>query len=617
MDNPTSGQTREFQAEVKQLLDIVVNSLYTDREIFLRELISNSADAIEKLRYLQITGQKLQDAGLPMEISITTDNIAHTITISDTGLGMTDDELVKNLGTIAHSGSKEFFRRMAQGEQKDLNLIGQFGVGFYSAFMVAEKVTVYTRSYKTEEPGWIWVSDGTGGYIISEALSLPRGTKIVIKLKEDAKEFAREESVKRIIRQYSSFVPYPIMVNGQKINIVQALWAKNKNEISEEEYTEFYKYIATAYEEPMFRLHFISDVPLSINALLFVPNDNIERHGFGRIDPGVNLYCKKVLIQENAKDILPEWLRFLRGVIDSEELPLNISRETMQDSALIAKIRKVVTGRFLKFIEETANKVPDKYKEFWEKFGFFIKEGAATDFTHKEDLVKLLRFESSKGDPGQLVSLKEYADRMKPDQEYIYYLNGPAREVIEAGPYLEIFREHDLEVLYTHEAVDDYILSLLGQFQKKKTASADQADLELPPGAEKTGGDEALEEKEAVALAQWMKEVLGDKVTQVRPSKRLVHHPAIVLSEEGTYSLQRWMQLAKKKDISYNGASVLEINTGHNLMKRLNKLRQEGDIFAAIAAEQMLINAQIYAGLIVDPKGMAERLHQILARALG
>ncbi|MEW6661374.1 MAG: molecular chaperone HtpG [Bacillota bacterium] len=615
MDNPTDGQTKEFQAEVRHLLDIVVNSLYTDREIFLRELISNAADALEKLRYLQVTGQEVQDADLPLEINIETDNIAHTLTISDTGIGMTGEELVENLGTIAHSGSREFIKRLAEGDQKDFNLIGQFGVGFYSAFMVAKKVTVYTRSYQREASGQIWVSDGLGSYTISGALALKRGTKIVLQLKEDAQEFAREEAVKRIIKQYSSFVPYPILVNGQKVNTVQALWTKNKNEISEEEYTEFYKFIATAYEEPLFRLHFSSDAPLSINALLFVPKDNLERHGFGRLDPGVNLYCKKVLIQEKAKDILPEWLRFLRGVVDSEELPLNISRETMQDSALIAKLRKVITGRFLKFIDEQARNEPEKYKEFWEKFGFFIKEGAATDFTHKDDLVKLLRFESSKGEPGQLVSLKEYVDRMKPEQKFIYYMNGPVREVIEASPYLEIFRENDLEVLYTREAVDDYILSLLGQFQGKKTASADQADLELPPGVEQAGGEEALGEAEAAALSQWLKGVLGEKVMEVRPSKRLVRTPAMVLSQDGTYSLQRWMQLVKK-DLNHKDSGVLEINTGHQVIKRLNELRQEGDPFAGIAAEQILINAQISAGLIVDPKGMVERLYHILERAL-
>ncbi|MBS3977945.1 MAG: molecular chaperone HtpG [Syntrophomonadaceae bacterium] len=615
MDNSISGQTREFQAEVRQLLDIVVNSLYTDREIFLRELISNAADAMEKLRYLQVTGQEVEDAGLPLEINIATDNIAHTLTISDTGIGMTEAELVENLGTIAHSGSREFIKRLAAGDQKDFHLIGQFGVGFYSAFMVAKNVTVYTRSYKGDEPGWIWTSEGFGSYNISEGMNLPRGTKIVLKLKDAAQEFAREETVKRIIKQYSSFVPYPILVNGQKANTIQALWTKNKSEISETEYNEFYKFIATAYDDPMFRLHFSSDAPLAINALLFVPKDNLERHGFGRLDPGTSLYCKKVLIQEKAKDILPEWLRFLRGVVDSEELPLNISRETMQDSALIARLRKVITGRFLKFLEEQARTEPEKYKEFWEKFGFFIKEGAASDFTHQDDLVKLLRFESSKGEPGQLVSLKEYVDRMQPEQEFIYYLNGPAREVIEAGPYLEIFQEHNLEVLYTREAVDDYILSLLGQFQGKKTVSADQADLELPPGAGQANGEEALAEAEATALSQWLKEVLGEKVVDVRPSKRLVRTPAIVLSQEGTYSLQRWMQLVKK-DFSPQDSGVLEINTRHQVVKRINELRQNGDPFAGIAAEQILINAQISAGLIVDPKGMVERLYQILARAL-
>ncbi len=269
------------------------------------------------------------------------------------------------------------------------------------------------------------------------------------------------------------------------MNTVQALWTKNKNQISEEEYTEFYKYIANAYDEPQFRLHFSSDAPISINALLFVPKDNFEIHGFGRTEPGVNLYCKKVLIQEQAPDILPEWLRFVKGVIDSEELPLNISRETMQDSALIVKLNKVVTGRFLKFLAEQAESEPQKYQEFWKKFQMFLKEGAANDFNHRSDLLKLLRFESSKTEENQLISLADYLGRMKENQNAIYFLNGPNRETIEAGPYIEIFKNNDFEVIYTNEAIDDYIFGLVREFEGKKILSADQNDLELPEPEEK------------------------------------------------------------------------------------------------------------------------------------
>jgi molecular chaperone HtpG len=609
-------ETKEFQAEVKQLLDIVINSLYTDREIFLRELISNASDALEKMRYLKLTNQELQNSELPAEISIATDSETKTLTISDTGIGMSKEELVENLGTIAHSGSKAFVKHLVEGDKKDLNLIGQFGVGFYSAFMVADKVTLYTRSYQPEAAGCIWTSEGTGSYTISEAADLGRGTKIVLHLKADAQELGQEHTIKRIIKQYSGFVPFPININGTKINTVQAIWTKNKNEVTEEEYNEFYKYIATAYDEPLFRFQFTADAPLTINALLFVPRENFEQHGFGRMEPGVNLYCRKVLIQEQSEAILPKWLRFIKGVVDSEELPLNISRETMQDSALVAKLSRVITGRLLKFLNEQAKKEPEKYQEFWQKFGMFIKEGAATDFLHRDELVKLFRFESSKTEPGKLISLAEYTERAPEGQKTIYYINGPTRKAIESGPYLEIFREKNVEVLYTHEPVDDYVLNQVGKYEDHKIASADQDNLELPGSEDKPLKEEPLAADEVKALTGWLKQTLGEKVAEVRESKRLVDSPAIVLSPEGvTTSMQRMMQVMNK-DIDNTGPNILEINSQHPIIKQLNILRKKDDPFAWTAAEQIFYNALISAGLIVDPRGMVDRMYQILERAL-
>ncbi|GAB6154970.1 molecular chaperone HtpG [Desulfosporosinus burensis] len=613
----TVVETKEFQTEIRQLLDIVIHSLYTEREIFLRELISNAADAMEKLRYTQLTGPEVKDKDLALEIQINTDDNAHTLTITDTGIGMTKDELVENLGTIAHSGSKEFLKHLsAKGDQKDLNLIGQFGVGFYSAFMVADKVTIYTRSYHQEGGSYVWESDGVGSYTITEGEDCARGTKLVLHLKEDAYDFAKEETVKRVIKQYSSFVPYPITLNDQKVNTVDALWTKNKNEISDEDYNEFYKFIANAHDEPLLRLHFSSDAPLNINTLLFVPKENFEQFGFGRTEPGVNLYCKKVLIQEKSPAVLPEWLRFLRGVMDSEELPLNISRETMQDSALVSKLNKVVTTRFLKFLENQATSEPEKYKEFWEKFNLYLKEGAANDYTHQKELVKLLQFESSKTQSGELVSLSDYVGRMKEGQEAIYYVNGPSREVIESGPYLEIFRDKDLEVIYTYAPIDDYIFGAIREYEGKRLISADEADLNLNEPEQKDRNEQALSEEDVSALTGWLKEVLGSKVTEVRESKRLVDSPAVVLSPYGTNSMQRMMQLVNK-DLNNVGPSVLEINAAHPMIKRLDTAHKNGDAFATIAAEQIFENAQIAAGLIIDPRGMVNRLNEILERALG
>ncbi|TGE31601.1 molecular chaperone HtpG [Desulfosporosinus sp. Sb-LF] len=612
----TVVETKEFQTEIRQLLDIVIHSLYTEREIFLRELISNAADAMGKLHYIQLTSPDVKDKDLALEIFIDTDDNAHTLTISDTGIGMSKEELVENLGTIAHSGSKEFIKHLtAKGDQKDLNLIGQFGVGFYSAFMVADKVTLHTRSYQQEGESLVWESDGVGSYTISKGEDQARGTKMVLHLKEDAYEFAKEETVQRVIKQYSSFVPYPVTVNGTKVNTVDALWTKNKNEITGDEYNEFYKFIANAHEEPLFRLHFSSDAPLNINTLLFVPKDNFEQFGFGRTEPGVSLYCKKVLIQEKSQAVLPEWLRFLRGVMDSEELPLNISRETMQDSALVSKLNKVVTGRFLKFLEGQATSEPEKYKEFWEKFNQFLKEGAANDFTHRKELLKLLQFESSNSKAGELISLADYVGRMKDDQTVIYYVNGPSREVIESGPYLEAFRDKGLEVIYTYAAIDDYIFGAIGEYEGKRLVSADEADLKLD-NEEKVRSEQSLSEEDVQALTSWLKEVLGSKVTEVRESKRLVDSPAVVFSPYGTNSMQRMMQLMNK-DMNNVGPSVLEINAAHPMIKRMDIARKNEDSFAKTAAEQLFENAQIAAGLIADPRGMVNRLNEILERALG
>jgi len=616
MEKTTAQETMEFQAEVKQLLDIVINSLYTDREVFLRELISNSADALEKLRYLKITDKETHFEDLPLQISIELDESARTLSVMDTGIGMTREEITENLGTIAHSGSRAFIQHLMEGDKKDINLIGQFGLGFYASFMVADKVTVYTRSYRPEAAGCVWSSEGTGSFTVSEVPDLSRGTKVVLHLKEDAKEFAKTDTVKRIIKQYSSFVPFPILLNGEKINTVQALWAKNKNEVTEEEYIEFYKYIANAFDEPLFRLHLSLDAPLSINALLFVPKENFERFGFGRMEPGVNVYCRKVLIQQQFPDILPDWLRFLKGVVDSEELPLNVSRETMQDSALVSKLRRVITGRVLKFLNQQAKDEPEKYREFWEKFGMFIKEGAASDFTHRDKLIKLLRFESSKSEPGRLISLQEYVERMPEDQKAIYYINGPSREAIESGPYLEAFRDRDLEVIYTSEAIDDYILNQLGEYEGKKLVSADQEDLELPGGDRKTPEEGALPEDEIKALAGWLKQTLGEKVTEVRKSDRLVDSPAMVLSPGGvTGSMQRMMQLMDR-DINNIGPKILEINPRHPVIHGLNALRNKDENFARIAGEQIFDNALVSAGLIVDPRNMVNRVYKIMERAL-
>ncbi len=617
----TKVETREFQAETRKVLDIVINSLYTERDIFVRELVSNAADALEKYRHLSLTEKPEFDADVPLEINIDCDDKKHILTITDTGIGMTREELETNLGTIAHSGSGRFLEELAEAAKKDVNLIGQFGVGFYSAFMAAKKVTVKTRSWDGSE-GHEWVSDGGGTYSISPCPGLHRGTKIILELKEDAEQYANKFTIERIIQQYSTFIPFPVKVDGKTVNTVQAIWTRSKGEITDEEYTEFYKFIANAVEEPMYRLHFSADAPLAINALLFVPKENFETLGMGRMQPGVNLYCQKVLIDQHSENILPEWLRFLKGVVDSEDLPLNISRQALQDNALVVKLRKVLTKRFLKFLDEEAKKDPEKYALFWKTFGIFLKEGVTTDFEYQKELGRLLRFESSASEPGTLISLDDYIGRMKEGQEEIYYINGPSRAAIEHGPYVEMFRKRGIEIIYTLEPIDDFVLSHLREYEGKKLVSADRADLRLPETTAKETEEkkdeaaERLPEDKVKALCSWMKEVLGDRVKEVKPSSRLVESPAMIVNVDGfmTSTMERIMQAQGDSGLAMAGKKDMEINPASPIIRKLADLREEDGEFASMLVEQIYDNAMIQAGLLVDSQEMVGRSYRIMER---
>jgi TNF receptor-associated protein 1 len=606
-------QTFEFQAEIKQLLDIVIHSLYTEREIFVRELVSNASDALEKLRHVRLTEKDILDDSLDLEINLTTDDKAKTLTIQDFGVGMTRTELVENLGTIAHSGSKAFLKALGEAGQKNAGLIGQFGVGFYSAFMAAKSVKVYARSWKASEPGHVWSSEGAGSYTIEEAADLKRGCKLVLELKDDCAEFAEDHRIRSVLERYSAFVSFPINLNGKRINTVQALWLRSKAEIKDEEYTEFYKFQAHAYDEPRLRLHFSADAPLQINALLFVPKENPERLGFTRAEQSVALYCRKVLIDPKNKDLFPEWLRFLKGVVDSEDLPLNISRESTQDRSLVEKLNKVLTKRFLKHLDEEATQRTDAYNGFYEQFGVYLKEGAATDFTHREALVKLLRFESTATEKGKTTSLADYVGRMTQGQEEIYYLIGPSREAIEAGPYLEAFKARGLEVLLCTEAVDDYVMGHVREFEGKKLASGDRADLKLPDLPKPPEGD-ALSEDETKALAGWLKETLGERVAEVKASVRLVDSPVVALNADAFMTPQmRRMMKAMNRDGAEPPLKVnLELNPRHTVIRRLNDTRKADPTRAGLVAEQLLDNALLSAGLLDDATKMISRLYKLL-----
>ena len=607
----TTPEKFEFQAEIKQLLDIVIHSLYTEKEIFVRELVSNASDALEKLRHTQLTEKTVHDEQLPLEINVTTDEKAKQITIQDYGIGMSRAELIRNLGTIAHSGSKAFLKALGEGGAKNSNLIGQFGVGFYSAFMAAKSVRVHSHSWQPGEAGHVWTSDGSGSYAIEESAGEQRGAKIVLDLKDECAEFAEEWRLKEILERYSAFVAFPINLNGKRLNTVQALWLRNKAEIKDEEYTEFYKFQAHASDAPRLRLHFSADAPLAINALLFVPQENTEKLGFARLEPSVALYCRKVLIDTKPKDLLPEWMRFLKGVVDSEDLPLHISRETMQDKALVEKLNRVITKRFLKFLEEEARNRPEDFEAFSREFGQFLKEGAALDFTHKEQLMKLLRFESSLTAAGKTTSLADYVTRMGGEQKEIYYLTGPNRAAIESGPYLEGFKARNLEVLFCYEAVDDYVMNNAREFDGKKLIAADHADVKLSdlPQPEGALGEAAVKE-----LTGWLQTTLGDRVAEVKASDRLVDSPVLAVNADRFTSphMRRVMKAMNRSGADSPLRVNLELNPRHAVIRRLHEMHTANPDRAKLVAEQLLDNALIGAGLLDDPSAMVARLNKLL-----
>jgi molecular chaperone HtpG len=612
----TQATTHEFKAETKQVLDIVVNSLYKDKEIFVRELISNASDALEKLRRTQLTEKDILDDNLELEINLSTDDSAKQLIIQDFGIGMTEEELVKNLGTIAHSGSKEFLNALQSEGEKNESLIGKFGVGFYSVFMVSDSVKAYTRTWQNEGEGLCWESDGSGGYSIDKTEGQRRGTKIVIQLKDEFEEFSKEDRIKDIVKKYSAFVQFPVSVNGEKVNTVDAIWLRSKSEIKDEEYEEFYKFQANDYDSPLMRLHFSADAPLEINSLLFVPKRNMEKMGMFRSENKVALHCRKVLIDAEPKSLFPEWLRFLKGVVDSSDIPLNVSRETMQDSELLKKLGQVLTKRFLRFLNEQARKEEDTFLEFWKEYGVLLKEGVATDFTYKDDLAKLLRFESTASEDGKLTGLETYIDRMAADQKDILFLYGKNRKAIESGPYLEALQARGYEVLLLTEPVDEYVMQSLREFKEKKIISADSDELKLDKLDQEPTG-EPLDGKAVKKLSKWIKQSLEDRVSEVETGERLINSPVCVVGEDGMggASARRIMKMMQGPEGEMPASKVkFQINPSHAIIHGLFKLMEKDEPTALLVANQLLDNALASANLLDDPREMIARSYQALEK---
>lgn len=602
----------KFKAEVKQVLDLVVNSLYTDKEIFVRELISNASDASSKLRIQKLSQtQKINDDELKIKVS--TDEKAGTFTIEDHGIGMNAAELASNLGTIAHSGSKAFVEALKKSKGE---LIGQFGVGFYSVFMVAKKVDVFTKS-ETDEASH-WSCDGSENFTIETCDKSERGTKIVATLKDECMEFSKKDRIYAIAERYGAYIDFPLFINEQKIETRQAVWLKSRSDLKPEQYEDFYKFQTHAFDKPLDWLHFKSDVPIELNALIYTPSENTERLGFGKSECEVALYCKKVLIDPKPKMLFPEWMRFAKGVIDSSDIPLNISRESMQDSGLCMKIGRVVLKRFLKHLSEMSKKDGKKFSEFTKRFGSFIKEGAATDLEYRKDLTELLRFESSLHADGTLASLSDYVGRMKPNQKHIFYACAQDRATIEASPYLEAFTKRGLEVLFMYEPIDTFLLGNLSTYQEKPFTSIDAADIELDDIPEDPKNSSSIIPTEELAeLKLWVKETLGDaKVSDVlSDGKRLWESPAAVLNADSLTPQMRAMLKAMNPDSKLPPAVVkFEINPRSEVIKNLNSLRKSDSSLAKLVLDQLFDNALLSAGLLENPRLMIKRMNEILSK---
>jgi molecular chaperone HtpG len=619
------AQSYQFQAEIQQLLDILTHSLYTHRDIYIRELISNSADALDKVRYKTVTGQEVMNPELNLDIRIELDDKKNTFIIKDTGIGMTKDELIENIGTIARSGTGEFIKQMTQDDKKDINLIGRFGVGFYSVFMVAEKVEITSRSATSGEPAWNWISDGKGSFEITEGpQDAPRGTTIKVFLKEEAKDFAQKWQVESAIKKYSNFVPFPILVDNEQINTLNAIWREPKSSVKDEQYNEFFKFIANENEDPLTRLHISADVPIQFHALLYIPKTNRETMGFGKDEEGVNLFVRRVMVDSHAKDIMPDYMRFIRGVVDSDDLPLNISRETLQENPYLIKIKNTLVSKMLSHLKELQEKDWDTFKQIWKAHGRILKEGYM-DFGNKDKLADIFVFDSSHRKSDEpLVSLKTYVNRMKENQDAIYFLSGQNREALDTNPSAEIFRSKGIEVLYCYDPVDEFALPGLMEYDKKKIISTDQADIK---DIEKIKGDEKEQEKEPEPekadkkelknLARRIKDILGDKIEDVVLSERLVDSPALLKGTAPGMSSQMEKIMRMWDENAPQSKKVMEINGKHPLILDMLKIYQKDvkDPFLDKIAWRLYDSVMLLDGMLNDPHAMATGLQDLLTQS--
>ncbi len=632
-------ESLEYRTEVRQLLDILAHSLYTEREIFLRELISNSSDALNRIQFEMLTNSDVVDHEAELAVTLSADRENKTLRISDSGIGMNKEELVQNLGTIAHSGARSFLQSAKeQGKTLD-EVIGQFGVGFYSVFMVAEEVTVTSRSHRPEDTAWSWHSTGESSYELTPADKTSRGTEIVIKLKDDADEFANGWRLEQIVKKHSDYVSFPIYLletkevesedteetEGEKeteetrrmLNKRTALWRQSPQGVEAEQYAEFYKQLTFDFEDPLLHIHLVTDAPVNMRSLLFIPSRRDRGLMSQQSEHGLRLYSRKILIQNRNRELLPDYFRFVEGVVDSEDLPLNVSREVVQNNPNIRQIRSALSKRIIRELKSLADADPEKYAKFWDQFGIFIKEGIASDPASQESLTGLLRFHSSKSSPDEWVTLAQYAERMGSEQEQIYYVLGEDVKSVARSPHLDYFRANDIEVLYLVDPIDGYMTSMLREYEGKSLQNVDDAGLKLPE-KEKDEAGEKVAQSDFDTLVERVKTVLGERVTDVRESKQLVNNPARLVSPENEFDrdLQRIRRLMEQD--FQTPKKILELNRGHGLVRNLSGLVQhDGDnrlIDATI--EQLFANALLVEGIHPNPAEMVERIQMLMEAAV-
>ena len=612
-------EERAFQTEVQQLLHLLVHSLYTQKEIFLRELISNASDALDKIHRRSLTDRNILDPDAELDIEIEVSSSNKTLTIRDRGIGMTRDEVNENIGTIARSGSAEFAAKLADAsdEQEKLKLIGQFGVGFYSVFMVADRVVLTTRSADPAADGVLWESTGDGAYTLSHADKADRGTEIKLYIRSACEEFLNAHRLEGIIRKHSDFVAYPIKVAGKQVNDTAALWTRPRNEITPEQYSEFYTHLTGDPDEPLAYEHIVVDVPIQFYAVLYLPKRTPAQWLHAEPTISLNLHVARVFIQDDCKELLPLWLRFVRGVVDCDDLPLNVSRETLQQNPIVAKIRATLVRRVIGMLEGMAKKDEAQYMAFWHACGTILKEGVATDAAHQAQLAKLLRYRSSLADDdAPYISLQNYVDRMQSEQDKIYYLAGESKEAIAQSPLLEAFRQRGLEVLYLDEPVDEWVVQGLQKFADKEFVGADAAELDLGEDAVELEG--VHEQKaETIELISFLKQKLAGRVEDVVESKRLTDSPCLLVASQGGLS-RNMERLMKMTDREFKGSlRTLEINRQHPIIRNMAAvLKRDRDSEQLESWAHFLVDFVLLGeGTVEDPQRLGQSLQSIMGAA--